>query len=394
MNTVSAFFHNPATVGGVFEMRKLMRFSWLALLMLGVASPMALAGKTGSSAASNQQDGVMRVDDKADVFTSSGIDTAKAKFDGVTFKAKTHYTVMTRTSVPESKKKDFEATKDDKAKAGIFFSDWAHELAKGEVGIVVLAYVNGDKFYVRAIADKASDLHRHFSDQDLKEVESKLISAFRLAKSKSGDEAKKARDAGLLESTAFVIDQLKDTTLPADSKTTSSVTKKESGGMSIMGWVCIAGAVLLGVWVVIALIRMMTGSVNGYGGGYQGGGGYGGGGGMGFMGGMMGGMFGAMAGMYMYDQMTGGHHYNDNYGSGNDGSGGDTGGSQDNGEGNFDGGSEGQGGGDWGDSGGSSDTGGGGDWGGDSGGGGDTGGGGDWGGDSGGGGDMGGGGDW
>ena len=109
-------------------MRKLMHFSWLALLVMGLATPVALAGKTGKSTSENPQDGVMRVDDKADVFTASGIDTAKAKFEGVTFKAKTHYTVMTRTSVPESKKKDFEATKDDKAKAGLFFSDWAHEL--------------------------------------------------------------------------------------------------------------------------------------------------------------------------------------------------------------------------------------------------------------------------
>ena len=376
-------------------MRTITRFSWLALLVVGLAAPVAEAGKAGgSSEAAKPQDGVMHVDDKAGVFTAGGVDTATAKFDGVTFKARTHFTVVTRSSVPESKKKDLDATKGDKSKASAFFSDWAHELAKakGEVGVFVLAYVEGDKFFVKAITDKANDVHRHFGDSDATQLEGKLIESFRSAKGKTGDEAKKARDAGLLESTTFVIDQLKDTSLPADTKLHSD-TKKESGGMSILGWVCIAGVVILGIWLVIAVIRMLTGGVNGYGGGYGGGGGGGGGGGMGFMGGLMGGMFGAMAGMYLYDQFTGGHHYNDNYGSGSDnGGGGDNyGGSQDTGEGNFDGGSEGTGGGDWGDSGGGGgDTGGGGDWGGDSGGG-DSGGGGDWGG---GGGDMGGGGDW
>ena len=377
MDTTTRSIRNPSTVGEAFEMRTIMRFSWLALLVVGLTAPAALAGK--ASEAAKPQDGVMHVEDKAGVFTESGIDTAKAKFDGTTFNTRTHLTIVTLSSVPESKKSAFDETKKDKSKASQFFSEWAKDLAKSrkEMGAFVLVYIDGSSFFVKAVADKSFDLHRHFTDKKDRELESKLIGAFRSAKAQSGDEAKKTRDAGLLEATTYVIDELKDTTLPADSKLTSD-SKKESGGMSILGWVCIIGAVLLGVWVIIAIIRMMTGSVNGYGGGY--GGGMGGGGGMGFMGGMMGGMFGAMAGMYLYDQMTGGHHYNDNYGSGSDGSGGgDSGGnSGDTGEGNFDGGSEGTGGGDWGDSGGGADTGGGGDWGGDSGGGGDFGGGGDW----------------
>jgi len=355
-------------------MRKIMRFSWLAFLVAGLSAPVALASKVGSVA--TPQDGVMKVEDKAEVFTASGIDTATAKFDGVTFKARTHFTVVTRNAVPDSKKSDFEATKGDKAKLNSLFGDWARQIAQDqrETGVFVLVYIRGEKYFVKAVADKANDVQRNFTDSNLSSLERKLSEAVAVAQKQTGDDAKKTRDAGLLEATSYVIDELKDTSLSADTKLKSDESKS-TGGMSILGWVCIAGVVILGIWLVVAVIRMFTGGVNGYGGGYGGGGG--GGGGMGFMGGLMGGMFGAMAGMYLYDQFTGGHHYNDNYGGGNDNSGGDSGGTQDTGEGDFAGGSEGSGGGDWGDSGGG-DTGGGGDWGGDSGGGGDFGGGGDW----------------
>lgn len=166
-----------------------------------------------------------------------------------------------------------------------------------------------------------------------------------------------------------------------------------------VGWVCMIVAVLFVVWIIFAVIRAMSG---GMGGGYgYGGGGYGMGGGGGFLTGMLGGMFGAMAGMWLYNNMFGGHATYGQNGAVNWG-GGDQGATgagaapyeADTGEGGTGGGGDaddaggggggddaGGGGGDWG--GGGGDAGGGGDWGG---GGGDAGGGGDWGG--------GGGGDW
>jgi hypothetical protein len=177
----------------------------------------------------------------------------------------------------------------------------------------------------------------------------------------------------------------------------------------IGGILCLVAVGLLVFWVIFGLIRAMSGGGGGYGPGYGGGGyGYGGGGG-GFMSSMIGGMFGAAAGMWMYNNMFGGHSgYNSgNYGGGGVGGApgaGDAGASPeptdvgagysgaggDYGDDDKGGGKDGGGGGDWG--GGGDDKGGGdaggGDWGG--GGGGDAGGG-DWGG--GGGGDA-GGGDW
>jgi hypothetical protein len=185
-----------------------------------------------------------------------------------------------------------------------------------------------------------------------------------------------------------------------------------------VGYLCIGLAVLFVVWIVFAIIRAMTGAMGGGGYGY-GGGGYGGGGG-GFLTGMLGGMFGAMAGMWMYNNMFGGHaSYGQNgqvnWGGGDQGAAGGaapyeadtaeggTGGGGDDDAGGGGGGDD-AGGGAWGDKedagGGGDDGGGGGGWfggGGSDAGGGDAGGGGDWGGGGGGGdfgGGGGGGGDW
>jgi TPM domain len=168
---------------------------------------------------------------------------------------------------------------------------------------------------------------------------------------------------------------------------------------AILPWVCLIVGGLVVVWIIFAIIRALTGMG---GGGYGYGGGYGGGmmgGGGGFFTGMLGGLFGSMAGMWIYNNMFGGHaSYMPNGqvdwgGGGNQGAAGNDGDTDTSGAG-------GGGDGDWGDNGGGADAGGGkGDDGGDGGGkGGDDdagGGGGDWGGggDAGGG-DAGGGGDW
>jgi uncharacterized membrane protein YgcG len=85
------------------------------------------------------------------------------------------------------------------------------------------------------------------------------------------------------------------------------------GGLfsGIGGIICVGLVVLLVVWVVIALIRAMSGGVGGAGYGAPG---YGGGGG-GFFPSLLGGMFGAAAGMWMYDHFFGGHSGYSDYGA-------------------------------------------------------------------------------
>lgn len=370
-------------------MTQLLRACVLTLFGLAVATPAALANKETFH-------GQMSVDDQAGLFSADGIKQATQAFDGTNFKATTHYTVVTRKGAPESKAKELEATKGDKTKAGRFFSGWAKEIYKDKraTGVLTLIYVDGDKFFVKTVADEQVDVFRGFGDKAATALEEKFIATVREAKSKTGADATTIRDSGLMSGAQYVIDHLKDTTVPDAKHKVSTTTSGEKKGMGIGGWICLGLCVLLGIWVVIALIRALTGTGGGggYGGGY-GGPGYGGGGG-GFFSSMLGGMFGAAAGMWMYNNFFGGSHASDMSAGGSYG--GDTGGTYDTGEGNVDTGSEGAGGGDWGDSGGG-DTGGGGDWG-DSGGG-DVGGGGDWGGGGGdfggGGGDFGGGGgDW
>jgi uncharacterized protein len=81
-------------------------------------------------------------------------------------------------------------------------------------------------------------------------------------------------------------------------------------------WVFIGLAVLVGIWVLRALMHGLAGAGGGgagrgYGGGGMGGYGGGGGGGGGFLSGMLGGMFGAAAGNWLYDSFGRGGHSRD-----------------------------------------------------------------------------------
>jgi uncharacterized protein len=94
----------------------------------------------------------------------------------------------------------------------------------------------------------------------------------------------------------------------------------------LLGWLCMGAAVLLVVWVIVAIIRAVSGPRPGYGpgpggpgygaaGGY--GPGYGGGGGGGFFSSMMGGLFGAAAGNWIFNNWFGGHQSSpSNFGGG------------------------------------------------------------------------------
>ena len=351
-------------------MNKVLSILAAAVLAGGWLLPAATAAESA---------GRMRVEDKAGAFTPDGIKKAEEAFANTSFQSPTHLTVVTVGEVPASRKKDYDAAAKNPEQRGRFFESWARELAQAEreKGVFVLMFVDDKRYIVRAVTDKASDVHRSFTDADARALVDKLSEGSKRALGKPADQARAERDAALLDATNYVASQLKDTSVPTDGETgrtsSSDSNAKKGGGTNIMSYVCIGLAVLLGVWLVVALIRAFTGG--GGGGGGYGGGGYGGGGG-GFFPSLMGGLFGAAAGMYLYNSFMGG----DNHASASDSTGADSGdaGAADTGEGNYDeGASAGSEGGDWGDSGGGDA--GGGDWGGggDVGGGGDFGGG-DW----------------
>ena len=294
------------------------------------------------------------------LFTSEGIDRAKSTMSGTQFDHGLHLTIDTYGELPENKKASFTALGDDKEKKAKFFKDWAHERATDEKGKGPFVLITRKPGHVEVVVDKSAR-DRGFSPENQAKLKDILLQGFQEAKDKPDAEQLKLRDNALKAAVDYVVADLKGTTVASTVGTTAA---QNSGGgfwSKYGGYICIGIVGLLIVWVIIAVIRAMTG---GGGGGGMGGGGGGGGG---FMSSMMGGLFGAMAGMWLYNNLLGGgsmfggsESSNGSYGD-SGGSGGSTG------DGDFSGDDGASGGGDFGgggDGGGGDFGGGGGDWGG------------------------------
>ena len=302
-------------------------YRWIAPACL------SLALFAGLATAADEK-GVLKVEDNAGVFSAEGIDKAKAAMADTTFHARTHLTVVTYGTIPAGKREAYDRAKGKDTDKKRFFSEWALEVAKAKKA-EVLVFISMEGTHIRALDDRQTDVSRSFGSDDLKTLERKFTNGFASAKSETDVGLQKSlHDTALNDGVNFVVEQLKDTTVPVNGTKAAATKAAESkGGM----------------------------------------------GGGGFMTSLMGGMFGAVAGHYLYDNFFGGSHSSP-ASAGDAGGGYGNNNTTDTGAGDYDGG---------GDSGGS-DFGGGGDAGGaDFGGGSDFGGG-----DTGGGGDFGGGGDW
>ncbi|MFO0935085.1 MAG: hypothetical protein U0798_01035 [Gemmataceae bacterium] len=345
----------------------------------------ALCALATAGAAWASHPGELIVRDNAKLFTTEGIQAAKDAFAKQSFESTTKIQVVTHESMSSRRKAEFEKLT-SKSEQDRYISEWTRNEAKadGAEGVYILISVKPS--YIRVISDEQMRADRKFGEAKDARMQELLVEAFKASRELKGETANQGHDVGLLKAVEYAREQLKGTSAVTSKtdRTPVSKVRTERGGSgmgSLLGWVCILGVVLMGVWLVVGLIRAVTGmGGGGYGGGGYGGG-YGGGGG-GFMSSLLGGMFGSMAGMWMYNNFFGGGmssmsagDYGGSYDNG--GYSGDTGGEA----GNFDNGADAGGGGDWG---GGGDAGGG-DYGGGDFGGGDFGGGG---------GDFGGGGDW
>ncbi|MFO0824147.1 MAG: hypothetical protein U0792_13715 [Gemmataceae bacterium] len=236
-------------------------------------------------------------DGDSKLFTSDGVTRAENALNNTSFDHGLTVTVDIYAKPPEGK-----TVPADEAEKARFFHNWAVDVAKGDKAKGVYILICRSPGYVQVIADKTTR-DRGFSDANEKQLRDKLLGSFRAAKV-AKDEGKpeadqfKLRDEGLSEAIGFIISDLKDTTVSAS--TTSTPHAKPRGEMGIGGWICLGLCVLLGVWLVIGVIRALTGAGGG-GGGY----GPGGGGGGGFGSSLLGGLFGAMAGMWIYNSMFG-----------------------------------------------------------------------------------------
>jgi uncharacterized protein len=317
--------------------------------------------------------------EETQLFSDAGIRQARAALEKYSFPAGLEvifdlYPKPPRGEVPANSQK-----------AEQFWRQLAQELAVGSKAKGIYVLIVRSPGHVHVLADKATR-SRGFTHDDEKKLVGILTKGFREAaqahKQNETHKALELRDQALLEAVNFIGANLQGTTPPLEtggSRQTGPAPIVAHEGNNLAGWICIGLMVLLGVWLIIGIVRAITGMGAAPAGA---GGPAGGGGGGGFFSSLLGGLFGSMAGMWLYNNLFGG---GSSLAGGNTVSGDHnlsiSGQSNIAGEGDF---SDDRGaGGDFDDSGGA-DTGAGGDWGGDAGGdwGGDAGG--DWGGDAGG----------
>jgi hypothetical protein len=341
----------------------------------------SLLGLMGAAAPVTAQNRSEFVNDEAGFFSKGAKDKANAEIARMGSQTKHELVVDTVVEVkvaPEIQK--------DKAAVNRFFDQWAEKrFVQEKVNGVYIAIVQNPPKERVQVGNKTMQSGL-FTSADRKELEEKLLADLKTAHAEVMKNQAK-NDRVLLDVTSFVHERMVQRARElAASKQAAAAQNPAAGqhappaqqGTPWVMYILIGIGVLLVLWLIMGVMRALSGAGGGAGPGM----GYGGGGGGGFFSSLMGGLFGAAAGMWLYNNVFGGHT-NSAWGAGPDGGGANTGNDADT--------SSTGGGDDYGDTGGGA----GGDQGGDVGGGGDWGGGGgDWGGGGGDFGGGGGGGDW
>ena len=291
----------------------------LALLVLTVwlgSAPLAPAAVTP------------KVNDEGKFFSPEAVEKANQKIREIYKDLNKELLIETVPAVPadmQARLKDMQAkSKDGKNQ---FFSDWVNKRAKDAVvkeGICIL--LCKDPPHLQIEVDKATRA-RGFTLQDRDALLKKMVG---LLREKKNDEALAAAVEDVQSTLRANLRRPVAATSPAKTGATpvspfappttpvaanrpvEPAKPVEVAGLSVLNWVCIGAAVLIGLWVLMGIFRGLGragGAAPGYGGGGGGGGYGGGGGGGGFMTGLLGGMFGAAAGSWLYDTFArgGGH---------------------------------------------------------------------------------------
>ena len=168
--------------------------------------------------------------------------------------------------MPEDRKKDFE----DPAKRAASFRRWAKdrfdELSVNGVYILMC------KSPGRVEPEIGNDTQRRaFTPADMRALMKSVMPLLEEKKQESNDKA-------LGQIVKQVTTSYEEHFKVFRGKADAAPQKKEREDNGIAGWICPAIAIILGIWLMIALVRAFSGGGGGgYGGG--GGGGYGGGGG-------------------------------------------------------------------------------------------------------------------
>lgn len=192
----------------------------------------------------------------------------------------------------------------DKEQRAKFFRQLARELAVADKAKGIYVLITRSPGYVQVLADQAT-VKRGFSSDDEKQLSTLLLEGFRKAAQIEKEDKQKAielRDEALLRAVEFIARDLEGTTPPVKSNDNSGGSDRSREGQnSLAGWICLGLVALLAVWLIVGLIRALSGA-----GSAAAGPGAGGAGGGGFLSSLLGGLFGAMAGMWLYNHLFGG----------------------------------------------------------------------------------------
>jgi uncharacterized protein len=241
------------------------------------------------------------VKDEAGLFKAETVKKANAAVREIKNRYHKDLLIETFQTVPADKVE--EVKKMDRAARDQFFEEWMRERARAaEVdGIYVLITREPGHVHV-GVGPKTRE--KAFTTSDRKKLSDLLVARFR----------EKEFDRGLLAAVTFVNDTLRShvgtAAAPVSRPARSTADERLPQTSPLVGWICIGLVALVVAWVVIALIRAISGGAGAPGG--SGAPGFGGGG---FMTGLLGGLFGAMAGSWLYDRFFGGDYHSGGWGA-------------------------------------------------------------------------------
>jgi uncharacterized membrane protein YgcG len=267
------------------------------------------------------QAAVTEVRDEAHFFSAGAVLEANDSIKEIKQRYKKDLLIETVRQVPEDKKD--EANSSDEKVKGHFFANWAIQRARaqGVNGIYVL--ITREPGHVEVVV--GNQTRTVFPDEERHRLSQLLLTHFR---QKEYDEGLRAAVKDVRSVLATAPTAGTSAAAPANPNRSSHNQPTPPGGRaraaggSWLPWLGVGLAILLGIWVLSAFLRTLSGNQQrpigaGFGGPspYGGSGPYGGYGGYGypagggFLSNMMGGLFGAAAGSWLYDQFSGGHSH-------------------------------------------------------------------------------------
>jgi TLP18.3/Psb32/MOLO-1 phosphatase superfamily protein len=255
-----------------------------------------------------------QVKDEAAFFSATAVEKANREIAEIERRFHRDFVIETFRTVPADKVEQVKAM--DHRGREAFFQKWGNERFRQEGVNGVYLMITKSPGYVQVEVGQETQKHA-FTLQEARELRDLVFAAFK----------KKEHDRGLEESVAFVqrtmannlagrqhqggaaagpLERLGVNKNPLEQL---GVNKNAPIGGAGMSWIVWAIIIVVGVWIVMALLRGISRGIGGGGGGAPGPGGYGGGyggggGGGGFMSGMLGGLFGAAAGNWLYDSFA------------------------------------------------------------------------------------------